>query len=158
MWNAYNLHVRNPWEDRCYCLGYGSLFLYFFFAIWTFCVYPHLFCWSGLRKVCCKIDGFIITIIWLDMGASVSAVSFMVLPLVAVWITTSIRKHWWMKVNNIQWKKPLLNGHLRDLSKCPLNRGCKNCAMFVNENAWRLLCTVVKFHVVKETLYFVQDF
>ena len=92
------------------------------------------------------------------MGASVSAVSFMVLPLVAVWTTTSIRKHWWMKVNNIQWKKPLLNGHLRDLPKCPLNRGCKNCAMFVNENAWRLLCTVVKFHVVKETLYFVQDF
>ena len=27
------------------------------------------------------------------MGASVSAVSFMVLPLVAVWTTTSIRKH-----------------------------------------------------------------
>ena len=30
--------------------------------------------------------------------------------------------------------------------------------MFVNENAWRLLCTVVKFHVVKEAQYFVQDF
>ena len=35
--------------------------------------------------------------------------------------------------------KPLLSGHLRDLPKCPLNRGCplngscKNCAMFVND-------------------------
>ena len=27
----------------------------------------------------------------------------------------------------------LLSGHLRDLPKCPLNRGCKNCAMFVND-------------------------
>ena len=36
--------------------------------------------------------------------------------------------------------KPLLSGHLRDLPKCQLNRGCplynrvcKNCAMFVND-------------------------
>ena len=28
--------------------------------------------------------------------------------------------------------KPLLSEHLRDLPKCPL-RGCKNCAMFVND-------------------------
>ena len=35
--------------------------------------------------------------------------------------------------------KPLLSGHLQNLSKCPLNRGCalnrgcKNCAVFVND-------------------------
>ena len=29
--------------------------------------------------------------------------------------------------------KPLLSGHLRDLPKCPLNKGFKNCAMFVND-------------------------
>ena len=35
--------------------------------------------------------------------------------------------------------KPLLSGHLRELPKCPLNRGSplnrgfKNCAMFVND-------------------------
>ena len=29
--------------------------------------------------------------------------------------------------------KPLLSGHLQDLPKSPLNRGCKNCAMFVND-------------------------
>ena len=29
--------------------------------------------------------------------------------------------------------KTLLSGHLRDLPKCPLNRGCKNCAMFVKD-------------------------
>ena len=35
--------------------------------------------------------------------------------------------------------KPLLSGHLRDLPKCPLsrgcplNKGCKNCATFVND-------------------------
>ena len=29
--------------------------------------------------------------------------------------------------------KPLLKGHLRDLPKCPLNRGCKNCAMFFKD-------------------------
>ena len=41
---------------------------------------------------------------------------------------------------------------------CPLNGVCKNCAMF---NFQRLLCTVIKFHFVKEAkeaaLYFVQD-
>ena len=38
----------------------------------------------------------------------------------------------------------------------------KNCAMFVTINIQRLLCTVRKFHVVKEAkeavLYLVQDF
>ena len=35
--------------------------------------------------------------------------------------------------------KPQLSGHLRDLPKCqlnrgcPLDRGCKKCAMFVND-------------------------
>ena len=27
----------------------------------------------------------------------------------------------------------LLSGHLRDLPNCPLNRGCKNYVMFVND-------------------------
>ena len=58
--------------------------------------------------------------------------------------------------------KPLLSGHLRDLPKCPLNRGCKNCALLRTINFQRLLCTVIKSHVVKDTrkaeLYFVQDF
>ena len=51
--------------------------------------------------------------------------------------------------------------------RCPLNRGFKNCALFVNDvmmfiNIQRLLCTVIKFHVDKEAreavMYFVQDF
>ena len=29
--------------------------------------------------------------------------------------------------------KPLLSGHLEALPKCPFNRGCKNCAMVVND-------------------------
>ena len=37
-----------------------------------------------------------------------------------------------MKIKIILTRKPLLSGHLWDLPKCPLNRGCKNCAMFVN--------------------------
>ena len=60
--------------------------------------------------------------------------------------------------------KPLLSGHLRDLPKCPLNRGCSlvkiaQCLLTINFQ-W-LLCTVINFHVVKEAkealLYFVQD-
>ena len=60
--------------------------------------------------------------------------------------------------------KPLLSGHLRDLSKCPLNRGCplvKIAQCLLTINFQRLLCTVINFHVVKEAkeavLYFVQD-
>ena len=34
--------------------------------------------------------------------------------------------------NNPYTGKSLLSGHHQDLPKCPLNRGCKNCAMFVN--------------------------
>ena len=66
--------------------------------------------------------------------------------------------------NNNNTVKPPLSGHLWDLPKrplnrgCPLNRVCKNCAMF---NFQRLLCTVIKFHVVEEAkeavLYVVQD-
>jgi len=38
------------------------------------------------------------------------------------------------KTNSVmQYSEPLLSGLLRDLPKCPLNRGCKNCAMFVND-------------------------
>ena len=50
--------------------------------------------------------------------------------------------------------KPLLSGHLRDLSKftlnrgCPLNEGCKNCAMFATFNG----CAVIKLHFVKEAI------
>ena len=46
--------------------------------------------------------------------------------------------------------KPLLSGHLWGLPKCPLNRGCKKCAFLLMNNIQRLLCTVIKFHVVKE--------
>ena len=44
-----------------------------------------------------------------------------------------------MERQSLNTVKPLLSGHLRDLPKCPLNRGCppnrgcKNCAMFVND-------------------------
>ena len=53
--------------------------------------------------------------------------------------------------------KPLLSGQLRDLSKCLLNRGCPlnirvvkiaQCLLMINIQ--RLLCTVIKLHVVKE--------
>ena len=60
--------------------------------------------------------------------------------------------------------KPLLSGHLPDLPKCPLNRGCllvKIAQCLLTINFQRLLCTVINFHVVKEAkeavLYFVQD-
>ena len=57
--------------------------------------------------------------------------------------------------------KPLLSGHLRDLPKWPPNRGCKSGAL-LTINFQLLLCTVIKFHVVKDAkeaeLYFVQDF
>ena len=72
-----------------------------------------------------------------------------------------IKRPNYRKNNNNNTVKPPLSGHLRDLPKsplnrgCPLNRVCKNYAMF---NFQRLLCTVIKFHVVKEAaLYFVQD-
>ena len=63
--------------------------------------------------------------------------------------------------------KPLLSGHLRDLPKCPLNRGCplvKIAQCLLTINFQRLLCTVINFQCVKEAkeakeavLYFVQD-
>ena len=46
------------------------------------------------------------------------------------------RTTWGFNRNTV---KPLLSGHLRDLPKCalnrgcPLSRGCKNCVMFVND-------------------------
>ena len=54
--------------------------------------------------------------------------------------------------------KPLLSGHLRDLPKCPLNRGCplnKGCKIAqcsLTINIQLLLCTVIKLHVVKEAI------
>ena len=46
-------------------------------------------------------------------------------------VLTSCGRH---KINDNNTKvKPLLSGHLRDLPTCPLNRGCKSCAMFVND-------------------------
>ena len=54
--------------------------------------------------------------------------------------------------------KPLLSVHFRDLPKCPLN--IVQCLLTINIQ--QLLCSVIKFHVVKEAkeavLYFVQDF
>ena len=49
--------------------------------------------------------------------------------------------------------KPLLSGHLRDLPKCllnkgcPLNGGCKNCVI-----KQYCIITVIKLHVVKEAI------
>ena len=61
--------------------------------------------------------------------------------------------------------KPLLSGHLRDLSKCPLNiEVVKIAQCFLTINIQRLLCTVIKLHVVKEpirsssSLPFITDF
>ena len=55
--------------------------------------------------------------------------------------------------------KPVLSGHLRDLPKCLLNRGCplnrgfKNCTMFVNDQHLTVtLCCVKKLLVVKEAI------
>ena len=41
--------------------------------------------------------------------------------------------------------KPLLSRHLRDLPKCPLNKGCKHCTMFVTDqnSALTLYCDKV---------------
>ena len=36
-------------------------------------------------------------------------------------------------IAEINTVKPLLRGHLRDLPKCSLNKGCKNCTMLVND-------------------------
>ena len=49
---------------------------------------------------------------------------------------TSYAKEAWMNrgQNNNNTVKPLLSGHLWDLPKCPLNRSCKTCAMFVMIN------------------------
>ena len=58
----------------------------------------------------------------------------------------------------------LLSGLLWDLPNCPLNRGCKNCVMFVNDQHERLLCSVIKLYVVKEafqsssSLLFITNF
>ena len=65
--------------------------------------------------------------------------------------------------------KPLLSGQLRDLPKCPLNRGCplnggllKIAQYLLTIYIQRILCTLIKFHVVEEIkeagLYFAQDF
>ena len=74
---------------------------------------------------------------------SAKKVSFTAFPLGKLWqastnlkvIFTSLKKFWMSKINTV---KPLLRGHLQDLPKCllkrgcRLNRGCKNCTMFVN--------------------------
>ena len=75
-------------------------------------------------------------------------------PLIFLWYLTPINFH---LLNNIQWNLykadtfgTFPNGRLIEV--------CKNSAMFIQ----RLLYTVIKFHVVKETKeavpYFVQDF
>ena len=52
--------------------------------------------------------------------------------------------------------EPLLSGHLRDLPVIKIEQ----CLLIINIQ--QLLCTVKKFHVVKEAKeavqYFVQDF
>ena len=59
--------------------------------------------------------------------------------------------------------KPLQSGHLRVLPKCKgfrLIQGfVKITQCLLTINIQRLLCTVIKFRVVKEALlFFVQDF
>ena len=75
---------------------------------------------------------------------SAKKVSFTAFPLGKLWqastnlkvIFTSLKKFWMSKINTV---KPLLSGHLRDLPKgllkrgCRLNRGRKNCTMYVND-------------------------
>ena len=50
--------------------------------------------------------------------------------------------------------KPQLSGHFGTFLKCPLDRGCKNCVFVFNDyiNIQRLLCAVIKFHVVKKAI------
>ena len=55
--------------------------------------------------------------------------------------------------------KPVLSGHLRDVPKCLLSRGCplnrdfKNCTMFVNDQHLTVtLYCELKLHVVKEAI------
>ena len=71
-------------------------------------------------------------------------VSFTAFPLGKLWqastnlkvIFTRLKQFWMSKINTV---KPLLRGHLRDLPKCLLKRGCwlnrgrKNCTMYVND-------------------------
>ena len=51
-----------------------------------------------------------------------------------------------------KYSETSIKRHLRDLPKCPLNRGCKNCAMFVNDQHSTVTLTVIKLHVVKEAI------
>ena len=54
--------------------------------------------------------------------------------------------------------KPVLSGHLWHLPKClfsrgcPLNRGFKNCTMFVNDQHLTVTLYCEKLHVVKEAI------
>ena len=75
---------------------------------------------------------------------SAKKVNFTAFPLGKLWqastnlkvIFTSLKKFWMSKINTV---KPLLSEHLQDLPKCllkrgcRLNRGCKNCTMFVKD-------------------------
>ena len=75
---------------------------------------------------------------------SAKKVSFTAFPLGKLWqastnlkvIFTSLIKFWMSKINTV---KPLLSEHLQDLPKCLLKRGCrlnrgrKNCTMYVND-------------------------
>ena len=62
--------------------------------------------------------------------------------------------------------KPLLSAHLRDIPKCPLKRGCplnrgfKNCTMFVNDihSTVTLYCEEGSKEAKEAVLYFLQDF
>ena len=97
---------------------------------------------SGLDPVWNIIKQFIL---WsLCTLQSAKKVSFTAFPLGKLWqastnlkvIFTSLKKFWMSKINTV---KPLLSGHLWDLPKCLLKRGCrlnrgrKNCTMYVND-------------------------
>ena len=96
---------------------------------------------------------------------SAKKVSFTAFPLGKLWqastnlkvIFTSLKKFWMSKINTV---KPLLSGHLRDLPKCllkrgcRLNRGCENCTMYVNDQHYFDGYSVLwqKLHIVKKAI------
>ena len=74
-------------------------------------------------------------------------------------IFTSLKKFWMSKINTV---KPLLRGHLQDLPKCllkrgcRLNRGCKNCTMYVNDQHLKVTLFYDKSCILLKKLSRVQ--
>ena len=98
---------------------------------------------------------------------SAKKVSFTAFPLGKLWqastnlkvIFTSLIKFWMSKINTV---KPLLSGHLRDLPKCLLKRGCrlnrgrKNWTMYVNDQHLTVTLFYDKSYILLKKLSRVQ--